>query len=69
VGPGPLARGVSHARGVQRALVPVLRAELLAVRAAGITVAQFDDPHLCLLVDPKVRAGFADPGAEAALCT
>jgi len=51
-----------------RALVPVLRAELLAVRAAGVTVAQFDDPHLCLLVDPKVRAGFTDPDAEAALC-
>jgi 5-methyltetrahydropteroyltriglutamate--homocysteine methyltransferase len=51
-----------------RALVPVLRAELLAVQAAGVTVAQFDDPHLCLLADPKVRAGFADPDAEAALC-
>jgi len=51
-----------------RALVPVLRAELLAVQAAGVTVAQFDDPHLCLLVDPRVRAEFADPDAEAALC-
>jgi 5-methyltetrahydropteroyltriglutamate--homocysteine methyltransferase len=51
-----------------RALVPVLRGELLAVRDAGVTVAQFDDPHLCLLVDPRVRAGFADPDAEAELC-
>lgn len=51
-----------------RALVPVLRGELLAVREAGVTVAQFDDPHLCLLVDPRVRAGFADPDAEAELC-
>ena len=51
-----------------RALVPVLRNELLAVRAAGVTVAQFDDPHLCLLADPKVRAEFKDPDAEAALC-
>ena len=51
-----------------RALVPVLRGELEAVRDAGVTIAQLDDPHLCLLVDPRVRAGFADPDAEAALC-
>jgi 5-methyltetrahydropteroyltriglutamate--homocysteine methyltransferase len=51
-----------------RALVPVLRTELSAVAAAGVTVAQFDDPHLCLLADPKVRAEFAEPDAEAALC-
>ena len=50
------------------ALVPVLRGELLAVRDAGVTVAQLDDPHLCLLVDPRVRAQFADPDAEAELC-
>jgi len=51
-----------------RALVPVLRRELVAVRDAGITIAQFDDPHLCLLVDPRVRARFPDPDAEAELC-
>jgi len=51
-----------------RALVPVLREELIALRAAGVTVAQFDDPHLCLLADPRVRAGLADPNAEADLC-
>ena len=51
-----------------RALVPVLRTELLALRAAGVTVAQFDDPHLCLLADPRVRATFPDPDAEADLC-
>jgi 5-methyltetrahydropteroyltriglutamate--homocysteine methyltransferase len=51
-----------------RALVPVLRTELLALREAGVTVAQFDDPHLCLLADPRVRATFADPDAEADLC-
>lgn len=51
-----------------RALVPVLRRELQAVREAGVTVAQFDDPHLCLLADPAVRAQFKDPDAEAALC-
>lgn len=51
-----------------RALVPVLRAELLAVRDAGVAVAQFDDPHLCLLADPRVRQEFEDPDAEADLC-
>jgi 5-methyltetrahydropteroyltriglutamate--homocysteine methyltransferase len=51
-----------------RALVPALRAELGAVRDAGVTVAQLDDPHLCLLVDPRVRTQFADPDAEAELC-
>jgi 5-methyltetrahydropteroyltriglutamate--homocysteine methyltransferase len=51
-----------------RALIPVLRRELIAVRDAGVTVAQLDDPHLCLLVDPRVRAQFSDPDAEAELC-
>jgi 5-methyltetrahydropteroyltriglutamate--homocysteine methyltransferase len=51
-----------------RALVPVLRRELIAVRDAGVAVAQLDDPHLCLLVDPRVRAQFADADAEAELC-
>ena len=51
-----------------RALVPVLRGELLVLRDAGVTVAQLDDPHLCLLVDPRVRAQFADPDGEAQLC-
>jgi 5-methyltetrahydropteroyltriglutamate--homocysteine methyltransferase len=44
------------------------RTELLALRAAGVTVAQFDDPHLCLLADPRVRATFPDPDSEADLC-
>jgi 5-methyltetrahydropteroyltriglutamate--homocysteine methyltransferase len=51
-----------------RALVPVLRGELIAVRDAGVTVAQFDDPHLCLLADPRVRAELHDPDGEADLC-
>jgi 5-methyltetrahydropteroyltriglutamate--homocysteine methyltransferase len=48
------------------ALVPVLRAELLAIKEAGVDVIQFDEPHLCVLVDPQVRARFADPEAEMA---
>jgi 5-methyltetrahydropteroyltriglutamate--homocysteine methyltransferase len=46
------------------ALVPVLRQELLAVRAVGVEVIQLDEPHLCVLVDPEIRARFADPEAE-----
>jgi 5-methyltetrahydropteroyltriglutamate--homocysteine methyltransferase len=46
------------------ALVPVLRAELLAIRDVGVDFIQLDEPHLCVLVDPKVRATFADPEAE-----
>jgi len=47
-----------------RALVPVLRQELLAVREVGVDVIQLDEPHLCVLVDPEVRAKFKDPEAE-----
>jgi 5-methyltetrahydropteroyltriglutamate--homocysteine methyltransferase len=46
------------------ALVPVLREELLAVREVGVDVIQLDEPHLCVLVDPKVRETFDDPEAE-----
>lgn len=46
------------------ALVPVLHEELLRVSEVGVEVVQFDEPHLCVLVDPKVRAQFADPEAE-----
>ena len=46
------------------ALVPVLRAELLAIRDVGVDVIQLDEPHLCVLVDPEQRAKFADPEAE-----
>jgi 5-methyltetrahydropteroyltriglutamate--homocysteine methyltransferase len=46
------------------ALVPVLRAELLAIREVRVDVIQLDEPHLCVLVDPEVRARFADPEAE-----
>jgi 5-methyltetrahydropteroyltriglutamate--homocysteine methyltransferase len=46
------------------ALVPILRAELLAVREIGVDVIQLDEPHLCVLVDPQIRAQFVDPEAE-----
>lgn len=46
------------------ALVPLLRQELLAIRDVGVDVIQLDEPHLCVLVDPQVRAKFANPEAE-----
>src|SRR5437762_4176285 len=49
-----------------RACVPVLRRELELVRDAGADIAQIDDPHLCLFVDPEVRARFPDRDAAAA---
>ncbi|HAA70116.1 MAG: hypothetical protein CMJ70_23970 [Planctomycetaceae bacterium] len=48
------------------ALIDPLRAELLAIRDMGVDVIQLDEPHLCVLVDPQVRARFADPEAEMA---
>jgi 5-methyltetrahydropteroyltriglutamate--homocysteine methyltransferase len=51
-----------------RALVPVLRGELEALRDAGIRHVQFDDPHLCLFVDPRVRRQYDDPAGEMDLC-
>src|SRR6266508_6510128 len=47
-----------------RALVPVLRRELEEVVKTGVTIAQFDDTHLCLFVDPAVRARYDDPERE-----
>jgi 5-methyltetrahydropteroyltriglutamate--homocysteine methyltransferase len=49
------------------AVAPLLRREAQRVAAAGAAVVQVDDPHLCLLVDPEVRAYYDDEwdGAEA----
>lgn len=41
--------------------VPILRRELELIRDAGAAIAQIDDPHLCLFVDPEVRARYPDP--------
>ena len=51
-----------------RALVPVLRGELEAIRKAGLKRVQFDDPHLCLFVDARVREQYADAKREMDLC-
>jgi 5-methyltetrahydropteroyltriglutamate--homocysteine methyltransferase len=47
-----------------RDCVPILRRELELLRDAGATIVQVDDPHLCLFVDPTVRASY--PNADAA---
>ena len=46
------------------ALVPILHDELVALQATGVSVVQIDEPHLCVLVDPKIRAEFDDPQYE-----
>ena len=51
-------------RDFTEALVPILRHELTALRDEGVAVAQFDDPQLCLFVDPRFRAAYDDPEAE-----
>lgn len=50
------------------AIVPILRAQVLALAEAGVRTVQLDDPHLCLFVDPEVRKKFQDADAEAMHC-
>jgi 5-methyltetrahydropteroyltriglutamate--homocysteine methyltransferase len=45
--------------------VPILRRELELLEQEGATIVQIDDPHLCLFVDPNVRARHADPDRAA----
>lgn len=51
------------------ACVPILRKELQLLRDEGVSIVQIDDPHLCLFVDPAVRAGYenADRAADFAV--
>ncbi|MGD9856710.1 MAG: hypothetical protein AB7U20_17320 [Planctomycetaceae bacterium] len=48
-----------------RDCVPILRREIELLRAEGVSIIQVDDPHLCLFVDPTVRAGYDDPERAA----
>tara|TARA_Y100000588_G_scaffold325483_1_gene359295 strand:- start:578 stop:1648 length:1071 start_codon:yes stop_codon:yes gene_type:complete len=45
-------------------LIPILRQELIKLRDEGVSIAQFDDPHLCLFVDPKIRSKYKNPELE-----
>ncbi len=53
-------------RDFVRDCVPILRREVQLLRDEGVDIIQIDDPHLCLLVDPDVRATYDDPDEEAA---
>ena len=48
-----------------RACVPILRREVELLEQAGVDIIQIDDPHLCLFVDPEVRASYDDPERAA----
>jgi 5-methyltetrahydropteroyltriglutamate--homocysteine methyltransferase len=48
-----------------RDCVPILRRELELIRQAGADIVQIDDPHLCLFVDPDVRAQYPDANDAA----
>jgi 5-methyltetrahydropteroyltriglutamate--homocysteine methyltransferase len=48
-----------------RDCVPILRKEIALIAAAGADIVQIDDPHLCLFVDPDVRATYDDPDRAA----
>ncbi len=48
-----------------RDCVPILRREVEILREQGVSVVQIDDPHLCLFVDPDVRAKYDDPDRAA----
>ncbi len=51
-------------RDFVEACVPILRREAELLAAEGVDVIQIDDPHLCLLVDADVRAGYEGVSAE-----
>ncbi len=44
-----------------RDCVPILRREVELLRDEGVSIVQIDDPHLCLFVDPQVRASYDNP--------
>lgn len=48
-----------------RDCVPILRREIELLRDEGVSIVQVDDPHLCLFVDPAVRAGCDDADRDA----
>jgi len=49
---------------VRDCVVP-LRAEIALLQDLGVEIVQIDDPHLCLFVDPDVRARYDDPDRAA----
>jgi 5-methyltetrahydropteroyltriglutamate--homocysteine methyltransferase len=60
------ARAYPNRDDFVRDCVPILREELRLLAREGVSVVQIDDPHLCLFVDPGVRAKYDDPDRAAA---
>jgi len=48
-----------------RDCVPILRREIELLKEEGVEIVQIDDPHLCLFVDPEVRAKYDDADSAA----
>lgn len=48
-----------------RDCVPILRREVELLVQSGADIIQIDDPHLCLFVDPAVRAAYDSPDKAA----
>jgi 5-methyltetrahydropteroyltriglutamate--homocysteine methyltransferase len=59
------ARAYPTRESFVEACVPILRREVELLRDEGVSIIQIDDPHLCLFVDPAVRARHADPDRAA----
>jgi 5-methyltetrahydropteroyltriglutamate--homocysteine methyltransferase len=59
------ARAYPTREAFVRDCVPVLRREIELIRDVGLDIVQIDDPHLCLFVDPDVRARYDDPDRAA----
>ena len=47
------------------ACIPILHREVELLAEARADIVQIDDPHLCLFVDPDVRARYDDPERAA----
>lgn len=63
--PGRSSRAYPKVEDFVRDCVPILRRELAILREEGADIVQIDDPHLCLFVDPEVRARYENPDAAA----
>jgi 5-methyltetrahydropteroyltriglutamate--homocysteine methyltransferase len=59
------ARAYPTREAFVEACVPILRREIELLRDEGASIVQVDDPHLCLFVDPAVRALHHDPDRAA----
>ena len=58
------AKAYPTRRDFIEATVPILRAELEAVRDTGVEVIQIDEPHLSGFCDPVERVKFDDPDTD-----